>query len=82
MNSALQRVGYNGETTNCPFSDATFDQYYNGDSIVEVVYNNNGQCVGTDGSGYGHLGACGDIYGNGAANGHSMCSSTAAAGGI
>lgn len=58
-----------GNSTNCPFTDVHFDDIYHGDYIVEFVYNNNGKCVGTDSASNGTLGACGDIYGNGAANG-------------
>lgn len=67
-NDTVQSVAA-GDSTNCPFTDVHFDDIYHGDYIVEFVYNNNGRCVATDGASNGTLGACGDIFGNGAANG-------------
>jgi hypothetical protein len=68
----VQSTAY-GDRTNCPFFNSGADQAYHGDLIVELVYGNNGECVGTGGSGsypdYGYLGACGNGSGSGAANG-------------
>src|SRR5262252_4271646 len=36
-----------GDSTNCPFNDGYVDHVLHGDLIVEIVYGNNGQCVGT-----------------------------------
>ena len=58
-----------GDSTNCPFNDGYVDYVLHGDLIVEIVYGNNGECVGTTGSGVGYLGACGNSSGSGASNG-------------
>lgn len=63
----VQSTTYNNETTDCPFINTVLDNEFEGDRIVEILYRN-GQCV-ADAMGDGGLGACGDVYGNGAANG-------------
>jgi hypothetical protein len=57
------------DPSNCPFTDVTFDQIYHNDTIAEIVYDNTGQCVVTNSSLNGTLGACGNINGSGAGNG-------------
>jgi hypothetical protein len=58
-----------GESTNCPFSNSNLDNNFWNDTIVEVVYGNDGECVGTSANGYGYLGSCGNTQGSGAIDG-------------
>lgn len=60
---------YYGDSTNCPFSDAIADQVLWTDPIEEVVYGNNGECIGTTANDAAYLGSCGNIYGTGAIDG-------------
>ena len=69
--SDLVQSTAHGEATNCPFSNQNLDSDPNfwNHPIVEVVYGNNGECVGTSANGYGYLGSCGNSAGSGAING-------------
>lgn len=62
-----------GDATNCPFSDSLIDYLLWNNQIMEIVYGNNGKCVGTGNLNgtpdVGYLGACGDDFGNGAIQG-------------
>jgi hypothetical protein len=57
------------DRTNCPFSNPNLDNVFWNNTIVEAVYANNGQCVGTSANGYGYLGSCGNAAGSGAIDG-------------
>jgi hypothetical protein len=57
------------DATNCPFSNPNLDSLFWGNTIVEAVDANNGECVGTTSNGYGYLGSCGNSQGSGAING-------------
>jgi hypothetical protein len=60
-------------TLECPFTSDNNNSFLNGDRIVEIKYVPKNLCIGTviggGNNGDGVLGACGDQYGNNAANG-------------
>lgn len=67
--SDLVQSTSHGDGTNCPFSNQNLDSDFWNYPIVEVVYGNNGECVGTASSDTGYLGACGNSEGSGAIDG-------------
>ena len=63
-----------GSKTDCPFTNKYIDSDAYNAEIVEIVYDNaTNECVASETPGYGGdaavLGACGNMYGTGAANG-------------
>jgi hypothetical protein len=67
--SARVQSTRHGDATDCPFTNPNLDSLFWNDRIVEAVYGNNGECVGTTASGTGFLGSCGSSDGTGAING-------------
>lgn len=60
----------NRVTPTCPFTVGSgMNSKLLNDTILRIRNQNDGLCVGTDGSGFGLEGACGDGNANGAANG-------------
>lgn len=60
----------NRVTQTCPFAVGSgLNSALAGDTIVRIKDTRNGQCVGTNGSGLGTEGSCGNVNGQNAANG-------------
>lgn len=57
-------------TSDCPFTNTTLDKNLEGEWIAQIVYSNNGLCVGTNSSGDGALAKCNNTTtGTGGGNG-------------
>jgi hypothetical protein len=69
--SYVMAVSY-GDPINCPFNNVSYDQKYEGDGIVSIVFYND-KCIGTGNLNgtpdVGYLGNCGDGYGSGLVQG-------------